>query len=113
RTGCVIPGDSGTIMCAMSDDLDFSAPAGAPKPPQDSKQPPKPAATAPQAPQVPIYIPAVARAFFESAGKEESVPTGTVFFAENEKASRLLFKRDKMYFLIEGRVALVAKGRPI
>ena len=82
----------------MADDLDFSKPAGSPKP---------------AAPQGPLYIPAVARAFFESAGKEESVAPGTVFFAENEKASRLLLKRDKMYFLLEGEVALVAKGRQI
>src|SRR3954462_7098976 len=88
----------------MSDDLDFSRPAGAPKPQ---------AATKPPAPSVTLYIPHVARAFFESAGKEESVPAGTVFFSENEKASRLFLKRDKMYFLLEGRVALVAKGRPI
>ena len=89
----------------MSDDLDFSKPAGAPKPAA--------APAAPAAPQAPLYIPAVARAFFESAGKEEEVPAGTVFFSENEKASRLLLKRDKMYFLVEGRVALVAKGRQI
>ncbi len=85
----------------MADDLDFSKPAGPPKP-----------AAAPAA-QPPLYIPAVARAFFESAGKEESVDTGTVFFAENEKASRLLLKRDKMYYLLEGQVALVAKGQQI
>ena len=90
----------------MADDLDFSTPAGPPKPAA-----PKPAA-APAA-QPPLYIPAVARAFFESAGKEESVDTGTVFFAENEKASRLLLKRDKMYYLLEGQVALVAKGQQI
>jgi len=85
----------------MADDLDFSKPAGAPKP------------AAPAAPQVPLYIPAVARTFFESAGKEESVASGTVFFSENEKASRLLLKRDKMYFLLEGQVALLAKGKQI
>jgi len=85
----------------MADDLDFSKPAGAPKP------------AAPAAPQAPLYIPAVARAFFESAGKEESVAAGTVFFSENEKANRLLLKRDKMYFLLEGVVALVAKGKQI
>src|SRR6185295_8444676 len=87
----------------MADDLDFSAPAGPPKP----AAPPKPAS------QAPLYIPAVARAFFESAGKEETVEAGTVFFSENEKASRLFLKRDKMYLLLEGRVALVVKGRPI
>src|SRR6184192_659520 len=90
------------LSCAlMADDLDFSKPAGAPKP------------AAPAAPQMPLYIPAVARTFFESAGKEESVDAGTVFFSENEKASRLLLKRDKMYFLLEGQVALLAKGKPI
>src|ERR1700674_671069 len=85
----------------MSDDLDFSKPAGSAKP-----------AAAP-APQASIYIPAVARTFFESAGKEESVAAGTVFFSENEKASRLFLKRDKMYFLLEGEVTLVAKGKQI
>ena len=83
----------------MADDLDFSKPAGAPKPAA--------------APQGPLYIPAVARTFFESTGKEEAVAAGTVFFSENERASRLLLKRDKMYFLLEGEVALVAKGKPI
>jgi len=89
----------------MSDDLDFSKPAGGAKP----------AAAAPAAAsgQAPVYIPAIARAFFESAGKEEAFAPGTVIFAENEKASRILLKRDKMYYLIEGQVALVARGKPI
>jgi len=82
----------------MSEDLDFSKPAGPPKP---------------GAPAAPLYIPAVARAFFESAGKEESLPAGTVLFSENERASRLLLKRDKIYFLLEGEISLVAKGRPL
>jgi CRP/FNR family transcriptional regulator, cyclic AMP receptor protein len=85
----------------MADDLDFSKPAESPKP------------AAPAAPLAPIYIPAIARSFFDSAGKEEEVPAGTVFFAENEKASRMLLKRDKMYLLLEGQVSLSAKGRPI
>ncbi len=83
----------------MADDLDFSKPA----------ERPKPAA----APQAPLYIPAIARAFFESTGKQEEVPAGSVFFSENEKASRILLKRDKMYLLLEGRVGLAAKGKPI
>jgi len=78
------------------DDLDFS----------------KPAKGAPPAP-APAYQPAVARAFFESAGKAETVAAGTRFFAENEKASRILLKRDKMYLLLQGEVALVARGKPI
>ena len=82
-----------------SDDLDFSRPAG----------PGKPA----PAPQAPVYVPAIARAFFESAGKEEGFTAGTVIFAENEKASRILLKRDKMYFLADGEIALTAKGKPI
>jgi CRP-like cAMP-binding protein len=82
----------------MAEDLDFSKPAGAPKP---------------AAPAAPLYVPAVARAFFESAGREESVSADTVFFSENERASRLLLKRDKMYFLIEGEVKLLAKGRTL
>ncbi|MGH8519615.1 MAG: hypothetical protein ACREUE_19350, partial [Panacagrimonas sp.] len=69
------------------DDLDFSKPAGAPKPAP---------APAPQQ-QAPIYIPAIARAFFESVSKEENLKAGSVIFAENEKASRILLKRDKMY----------------
>jgi CRP-like cAMP-binding protein len=81
------------------EDLDFSNPGGSLKP-------------APQ-PQAPVYAPAIARSFFESAGREEALAAGTVFFAENEKASRILLKRDKMYFLLEGEVALSAKGRPI
>src|SRR5436853_4716978 len=90
------------LSCAlMADDLDFSKPAGSPKP------------AAAAAPQMPLYIPAVARTFFESAGKEENVASGTVFFSENEKASRLLLKRDKMYLLLEGQVALLAKGKQI
>lgn len=83
------------------EDLDFSRPGGPLKP------------SAPAQPQAPVYVPAIARSFFESAGKEETVAAGTVFFAENEKASRILLKRDKMYLLLEGEVALTAKGRPL
>ena len=83
------------------DDLDFSKSGGRLKP------------ATPPTPQGPVYDPAVARTFFESAGKEERVPAGTVFFAENEKASRILLKRDKMYLLLEGEVALSARGKPL
>ena len=87
----------------MADDLDFSKPAGGPKPGA------APAAPAPA--PAPVYIPAIARAFFESVGKEEAVQPGHVFFAEKEKAGFL--RRDKMYFLVEGQVGLVAKGQAI
>jgi len=85
----------------VADELDFTG----------SLKLPKAGAPAPHA--APAYAPAMARAFFESAGREESFAAGTVIFAENEKASRILLKRDKMYFLVEGSVALHAKGRKI
>src|SRR5687767_11065866 len=95
----------GTMMRlgGRMDDLDFSQTGGGWKKP----------APPPAQPQAPIYVAAIARAFFESVGKEETVPAGTVFFAENEKASRILLKRDKMYFLVDGEVALSAKGKSI
>jgi CRP-like cAMP-binding protein len=80
------------------EDLDFSKGPGASKP---------------LAPVAPLYVPEVARAFFESAGREERIAAGTVLFAENEKASRLLLQRDKMYYLMEGEISLVARGKPI
>ena len=80
------------------DDLDFSK--GGRKPPAG----PQP---------VPIYNPAIARAFFESAGRVESVPAGTRLFGENEKASRILLKRDKMYLLLDGEVELSSRGKPL
>lgn len=83
----------------MSDDLDFSKPAASPKP------------AAPAAPQAPIYVPAIARAFFESVGKEEDVAAGTVFFSEKDKGG--FFKKDKMYLLVEGQVGLFSQGKPI
>jgi CRP/FNR family transcriptional regulator, cyclic AMP receptor protein len=83
----------------MADDLDFTGSIRIPAP--------RPAAASP------LYLPTVARAFFESAGEEQSVPAGTVFFSENEKASRFFLQRDKMYLLVEGEVSLVAKGKPL
>lgn len=83
----------------MADDLDFTGSFRLPK--------------APAAPPVAVYVPAIARAFFESTGKEESFAAGSVVFAENEKASRILLKRDKMYFLVDGEVGLTVKGRAV
>jgi len=89
------------------DDLDFSQPAKKPA------QPAKPAVPAQPATPAPAYNPAIARDFFATAGKEEQVPAGTKLFTENEKASRILLKRDKMYLLLEGQVGLTAKGKPV
>jgi CRP-like cAMP-binding protein len=59
------------------------------------------------------YDPAIALEFFKAVGTPEEVAPGTTFFVENEKGSRLLLKRDKMYLLLEGEVSLVAGKRPI
>ena len=86
----------------MSDDLDFSKPAGSPKPA---------APAAPAAAPAPIYVAAIARAFFESVGKEEEVAAGTMFFSEKDKGG--FFKKDKMYFLVDGLVGLFSQGKSI
>src|SRR5262245_29689245 len=91
------------------DDLDFSKPAKKPEPAKPAAQPAAPAAPAP----APVYNPGIARDFFASAGKEETLPTGSKIFTENEKASRILLQRDKMYLLLEGQVGLTAKGKPV
>ena len=59
------------------------------------------------------YNAAVALEFFNSAGKPESVRQGATIFVEEEKGSRLLLKRDKMYLLLEGEVEMAAKGKPV
>ena len=63
--------------------------------------------------QTSIYDPAMAMEFFSSAGKTETVAQGATVFAENEKRSRLLLRRDKMYLLLDGEVSLVAKNKVI
>jgi len=63
--------------------------------------------------QTSIYDPAMAMEFFSSAGKAETVAQGATVFAENEKRSRLLLRRDKMYLLLDGEVSLVAKNKVI
>jgi len=75
-------------------DLDFSRPVGEPK-------------------KTSVYDPAVAMEFFGSAGKTETVAQGTTLFAENEKGSRLLFQRDKMYLLLDGEINLIANNKVI
>ncbi len=60
-----------------------------------------------------IYDPAMAMEFFSSSGKTETVAKGATIFAENEKGSRLLLRRDKMYLLLDGEVSLIAKNKLI
>ncbi len=78
------------------EDLDFMKPAEMVRPAQN-----------------PLYVPAVARAFFESAGQVESVAQGKNVFVENEKGNKLFMRRDKMYFLVEGEVGLTVGGKSI
>jgi CRP/FNR family transcriptional regulator, cyclic AMP receptor protein len=60
-----------------------------------------------------IYDPAMATEFFSSFGKTETIAKGAMIFAENEKGSRLLLQRDKMYLLLDGEVNLIAKNKVI
>src|SRR5437867_8653408 len=82
-------------------ELDFTKPVG----------PAKPSVEAPAKPS--IYDPAMATEFFSSSGKTETVAKGAMIFAENEKGSRLLLRRDKMYLLLDGEVTLTAKNKVI
>ena len=59
------------------------------------------------------YDPRVALAFFKSSGKAERIPAGATIFAEKEKGSRLLRKASKVYLLLSGEVALLARGKPV
>ena len=86
------------------DDLDFSLPGNKPAP-----------KAAPAAPQVPppkaVYNAAMAMEVFRIAGKAESAAAGTKFFEEGDKAGFL--KRERMFLLLEGEVAMNVKGQPI
>lgn len=86
------------------DDLDFSA---------------KPAAPAQAAARVavqstaqsPLYQPALALAFFRSAGTLEEKPGGKPIFMENEKPGGLFSKGARMYLLLEGEVGLMIRKK--
>ena len=53
------------------------------------------------------YDPGVALEFFKSAGKPATIAEGEKIFAENERAIPLV-RRNKMYLLLKGEVALVS-----
>jgi CRP/FNR family cyclic AMP-dependent transcriptional regulator len=57
------------------------------------------------------YDPAVALDFFRAAGKPTKVARSSVVFAEKEDAG--LFRRSKIYLLLDGEVGLAAGGKPI
>jgi CRP-like cAMP-binding protein len=60
-----------------------------------------------------LYDPAVALAFFRSTGKAERYAPGATIFAENARARPLLLQQDKMYYVYDGEVSLVAKQKAI
>ena len=59
------------------------------------------------------YDPAVAQAFFSSAGTQESVARGKSFFVEDERAGGIFSKGAKMYLLLDGEVGLMVGKREI
>jgi len=85
------------------EDLDFSA-----------KPTPRPEAAARAAAQVaaqsPFYKPAVALAFFRTAGTMEEKPGGKPIFCENEKTGGLFSKSARMYLLLEGEIGLMIRN---
>ena len=58
-----------------------------------------------------IYDPAIAMEFFSSAGKTETFEQGATIFTETEKGNRLLLRRDRMYLILDGEIALTAKNK--
>jgi len=84
------------------DDLNFTLTPATPSTPEKSATPEKSS-----------YDAAAARKFFESAGDEEEVAAGEIIFAEDEKGNRLFFQRDKMYFLVDGEIALTVKNKAV
>ena len=58
------------------------------------------------------YDPAVALKFFKSAGKPATIGEGETIFGEKERAIPLL-RRQKMYLLVKGDVALVTNKKTI
>ncbi len=61
----------------------------------------------------PSFDAKVALKYFKAAGDSMNVAAGKTIFAEREKGNALLFKRDKMYFLVEGEVELTANSSSI
>src|SRR4051812_29150208 len=60
----------------------------------------------------PVYDPAAAKAFFQAAGKAETVAAGKSFFAEREGGG-FFSSDDRMYLLLEGSVALTIGGKAL
>ena len=74
---------------------------------ESARTPPRKAA------KPPVYDPAAALDFFQSAGKPQEVAGGTVIFSENSKGIPLLLMPNRIYLLVQGEVGLIAKDEPV
>jgi len=59
------------------------------------------------------YDPAVAHAFFRSAGRVQEAAKGAVIFSENRVGMPLLLMPNRVYLLVEGEVGVFAKDEHI
>ena len=104
-------------------DFDFTKPQPPPKPASpdgfDFTKPPPPEGTS--APFKPansqFYNAAVAKKLFEASGKEDQFAAGQKLFEEADKASKggvfSLAAASRMYFIVQGEVALTIGGKPL
>lgn len=60
----------------------------------------------------PVYDPAAAKAFFAASGKVENIEAGKTIFVERQKGG-FFTADDRMYFLVEGAVALTLAGKSL
>jgi len=99
-------------------DFDFTKP----QPPEgpasfDFTKAPSPDAPGPSAPfkaaQSRFYDAAVAEKLFRASGKPERFPAGQALFTEEEKTKGFFKSTARMYYLVEGEVALTVGGRPL
>lgn len=103
-------------------DFDFTKPQPPPKPASPdgfdfTKAPPPEGGSAAFKPaNSQFYNAKVAEKLFKASGKEETFAAGQALFVEDEKASKGgLFsgKASRMYFIVEGEIAVTIGGRPL
>lgn len=101
----------------MQDDFDFTKPLPTPKPASpdgfDFTKPPPAESSAPFKPaKSQYYNPLVAKKLFEASGKEERFNPGQVLF-EEAKAAGGIFSKARMYYIVQGEIALSIGGKPL
>lgn len=99
-------------------DFDFTKPQPPPPPADfDFTKPPTPEAPPASAPfkaaQSRFYDAAVAEKLFRAAGKPERFAAGQALFTEEKSRGGLFRAAPRMYFLVEGQVALTVGGRAL